>query len=204
MTMFSGRYDIATRPRDWYNGPVITAQIAWELCEMLQEMDAIDVHNVLEIGTMYGGTLLHLIEHAADDAQIIAVDWGSHNWRPPVEFDPRVWRDWVRAGQRLHYVEGDSHDPAIVDAIREMMPVVDFLLIDGDHTYEGVTADFHAYGPLVRPGGLIVFHDLVTPNNGRQDHIQVIRLWREIQAAGYKTREIRSGDERCGIGVVYV
>ena len=28
------------------------------------------------------------------------------------------------------------------------------LFIDGDHSYEGVRADFERYGRLVRPGGL--------------------------------------------------
>jgi len=33
------------------------------------------------------------------------------------------------------------------------------LLIDADHSYEGVRDDFRLWSPLVAPGGLIVFHD---------------------------------------------
>ena len=33
------------------------------------------------------------------------------------------------------------------------------LLIDADHSYEGVRDDFKLWAPLVAPGGLIVFHD---------------------------------------------
>ena len=36
---------------------------------------------------------------------------------------------------------------------------VRFLLIDADHSYEGVKADFECWSPLVAPGGFIVFHD---------------------------------------------
>ena len=32
-------------------------------------------------------------------------------------------------------------------------------MIDGDHTYEGVKADFERYAPLVRRGGVIIFDD---------------------------------------------
>jgi predicted O-methyltransferase YrrM len=44
---------------------------------------------------------------------------------------------------------------------------VDFLFIDGDHTYEGVTRDFEMYSPLVKRGGIIAIHDIVpaSPEN---------------------------------------
>lgn len=35
----------------------------------------------------------------------------------------------------------------------------DALIIDGDHSYEGVKYDFDKYGPLVREGGFILFDD---------------------------------------------
>ena len=44
---------------------------------------------------------------------------------------------------------------------------LDVLFIDGDHSYDGVASDFAAYGPLVRQGGLIGFHDIVAqPDTG--------------------------------------
>jgi predicted O-methyltransferase YrrM len=38
---------------------------------------------------------------------------------------------------------------------------LDFLFIDGDHTYEGVKGDFKMYFPLVRKDGIIAFHDIM-------------------------------------------
>ena len=38
-------------------------------------------------------------------------------------------------------------------------PPIRFLLIDADHSYEGVRSDFDRWLPLVAPGGLVVFHD---------------------------------------------
>jgi predicted O-methyltransferase YrrM len=37
--------------------------------------------------------------------------------------------------------------------------LVDVLFIDGDHTYEGVSADYNNYVYKVKPSGCIVFHD---------------------------------------------
>jgi predicted O-methyltransferase YrrM len=42
-----------------------------------------------------------------------------------------------------------------------------FLLIDADHSYEGVRGDFELWSPHVAPGGLIVFHDYLMPEVAR-------------------------------------
>jgi GT2 family glycosyltransferase len=36
---------------------------------------------------------------------------------------------------------------------------VDFCFIDGDHSYESVTADLNAWWPKIRPGGMLAGHD---------------------------------------------
>ena len=33
------------------------------------------------------------------------------------------------------------------------------VLIDGDHSYEGVRSDWQIFSPLVRPGGYAILHD---------------------------------------------
>lgn len=41
-----------------------------------------------------------------------------------------------------------------------------FLLIDADHSYEGVRRDFESWLPHVAPGGMMVFHDYAMPEAG--------------------------------------
>lgn len=36
---------------------------------------------------------------------------------------------------------------------------VDFVFIDGDHSEDGLLADWHAWSPLVEPGGIVALHD---------------------------------------------
>ena len=36
---------------------------------------------------------------------------------------------------------------------------IDFLFIDGNHSYESVLCDFLLYYPLVKKGGIVGFHD---------------------------------------------
>jgi predicted O-methyltransferase YrrM len=40
---------------------------------------------------------------------------------------------------------------------------IDLLLIDADHRLPGVKRDYQLYAPLVREGGLIIFHDVIRP-----------------------------------------
>ena len=41
---------------------------------------------------------------------------------------------------------------------------LDFVFIDGDHSYEGSSADFKAYYPLIKKGGIFAGHDIVLPD----------------------------------------
>ena len=41
------------------------------------------------------------------------------------------------------------------------------LLIDADHSYDGVRGDWERWSPHVAPGGLVVFHDYLFPDVAR-------------------------------------
>ena len=75
---------------------------------------------------------------------------------------------------------------------------VDFLFIDGDHTYPGVKRDWELYAGRAK---VIAFHDLVK----HQPHFGVTKLFAEIKADGYETKEFFSqGNQKGGgIGVVF-
>jgi predicted O-methyltransferase YrrM len=80
---------------------------------------------------------------------------------------------------------------------------LDFLFIDGDHTYEGVKKDFEMYSPLVRKGGLIAFHDIC--KHPPQLNCTVDKFWNEIKGS-YDFEEIIDNPSQnwAGIGVLHV
>lgn len=45
---------------------------------------------------------------------------------------------------------------------------LDFIYLDGDHSYEGVTADLKAWAPKVKKGGIIAGHDYLQAEYGVQ------------------------------------
>jgi predicted O-methyltransferase YrrM len=57
---------------------------------------------------------------------------------------------------------------------------VDFLFIDGDHTYEGVKQDFETFSSLVVVGGVIALHDVCDHSLSFPD-CKVRRFWEEIK-----------------------
>lgn len=54
---------------------------------------------------------------------------------------------------------------------------IDLLHIDGLHTYEAVREDFDNWYPKVRPGGIILFHDI----EARMKDYGVWKFWEELQ-----------------------
>jgi predicted O-methyltransferase YrrM len=55
----------------------------------------------------------------------------------------------------IHPIRGKS--TIVAEHFRER---IDFLFVDGDHSYEGVKADIHAWFPKLNPEALVAFHDI--------------------------------------------
>ncbi len=134
---------------------------------------------VLEIGTAQGGVFWLLCRLAAADATLISLDLPPgerHSGGKETDIDLDSMK---RPGQTVRVIHGNSHAPETPGQVKYILGdrMIDLLFIDGDHTYEGVSQDYLMYSPLVRPGGMIAFHDIVkTPWPG----CQVDRFWGEL------------------------
>lgn len=157
-------------------------QRLWELTSLIAVVRDLRPRTVVEIGTFRGGTLACWASIATADAHLICLDkldaafgiaaHGAH------EGD---LRRLIRPGQRLTFLPLDSQLETTARAVREALggAAIDFLWIDGDHRDAGVRRDFALYRPLVRPGGLIAFHD-IHPNPAFPDN-QSHLLWGELR-----------------------
>ncbi len=78
---------------------------------------------------------------------------------------------------------------------------IDFLFIDGDHTYDGVKKDFNLYKQLVKKGGIIALHDIA--NHPKESNCRVDKFWNEIKEK-YKYKEFieNKNQKWAGIGVI--
>lgn len=179
-------------------------QRKWEFVALLGMVRRLRPAVVVEVGTYNGGTLYCWSKLAKDSATLVCLDLPGGSWQAgSEEGEKQRLSQFVRPTQTLHCVLADSHAPATRDRVRGLLDgrPVDLLFIDGDHTYEGVRADFELYAPLVRPGGLIAFHDINTMST--PEH-QVHRFWPEVRSR-YRHYELidRDGfDVWGGIGVL--
>jgi len=169
------------------DGFLAPVQVPEEMVLLLEDVRKLAPKRILEIGTCKGGSLYMWTRLASPDATIVSVDLpggkyggGYSRLRTP------IYRRFARAQQRLHLLRADSHASGTFSEVKRLFgsEPVDFLFIDGDHTYEGVKQDWEMYSPLVRKGGLIVFHDVA----GNYGETHAKRVWDDVKR-GYAHRE---------------
>lgn len=187
------------------NCPAIQSQqIRSEFLELAEMVKKQSCKYIMEIGTFRGGTLFVFSQLAAPGATVISLDFHSSFFgRVYGALQKPLLRKFVRNGKSLFMIREDSHLPQTLNAIRRILNghELDFLFIDGDHSYEGVREDFMMYSPLVREGGLIAFHDIAESGGSREVH----RLWSELKP-NYDHHEFIhvTGDRAMGIGVLRI
>lgn len=92
------------------------------------------------------------------------------------------------AAAKLPQVIIFEHKDTVAASYQALDDSVDLLLVDGDHSYEGVRRDIEAWWPKVRVGGTVLFHDYVKQeeNNGVQEAIESYQdeHWEELDKPG--------------------
>ena len=81
----------------------------------------------------------------------------------------------------VRWVETSGAEAAKVWS-REGRPGPDFMFIDGDHSWEGISADWEAWSPLVAPGGRIALHDSRSTPERPIDDAGSVRFTRTVIA----------------------
>jgi cephalosporin hydroxylase len=185
-----------TRSFRWHGGLIRPTQNMEEILWLLAVLEREPPRTVVEIGTDEGGTLYLWTRVAAPDALLVAIDirplglLGQHS----------AWavarRGFARDRQQVELMlPADSHNPATVAALERVLAGrrPDFLYIDGDHSYDGVRRDFELYSPLVRPGGIVAFHDI-----GSAIEPGVPRFWNELTSV-HETEELIASEFGTGL-----
>ena len=158
---------------------------------------------LLEIGTLFGigaGALYRTGARAGQRVRLTLVDpldgYYSVGLRDsttgvPVTLDvlSRNLKAMSVTESDVRFVIGKSGDDEVLAEVSDR--TYDYVLIDGDHSLEGVAADFTRYGELVRPGGLLVFDDYDTADWPQiktfvDRHVLGNRAW-ECVGTGWRT-----------------
>lgn len=181
-----------------------------ELTGLLRLVRELQPRVVVEIGSAHGGTLYGWCRLADPEALIVSIDLPGGDFGGGMDkAQTAVVRSYAEPEQTIWFLPYNSHSPATLVDLKKVLAgaEIDLLMIDGDHTYEGVKQDYLMYAPLVREGGLVVFHD-VLPHPGYPS-CQVDRLWDQIKGAADVTEfldleQLASWGQWGGIGIMHV
>lgn len=108
---------------------------------------------ILEVGIEKGGTLKVWEQLLRQDKNSILIG---------IDLSSSVSWNTRESKVNIHLIEGNSHDLSMLDKVKEILGdrKVDFVYIDGEHTSPAAKQDFEMYESLVKPGGLVGFHDI--------------------------------------------
>ena len=126
-----------------------------ELRWLTDKVEATSPTAILEVGIEKGGTLKVWEELLRNN------DKGKENILIGIDIDPKMSWDISKSDINVTVITNNSHDQSTLQQVKEILKgrQLDFVYIDGEHTNEAVEKDYLMYSTLVRPIGLIGFHD---------------------------------------------
>jgi predicted O-methyltransferase YrrM len=174
-----------------------------EILPLLRLLAKEPPRRMLEIGGCRGGTLLLFSSVCEPRARLLSVDLAYS--RAQMQVAPLLGG----AQQEVACLAADSHAPTTRDRVREWLrgEPLDFLFIDGDHSFEGVAQDLEMFAGLVRPEGIIAFHDIVADALTRHGVAsascsgEVPRFWRSLKERGPTVTEFVDDPDQDGMGI---
>jgi hypothetical protein len=135
---------------------------------------------IVELGTHFGESYFGFCQ-TVDELGLVCRCCAVDTWRGDIHSG--VYGDTVFAQVEsyndLNYRRFSSLLRTTFDAANAQFDdgTIDLLHIDGAHTYEAARHDFDLWFPKVRPGGVILIHDIAA----RKKDFGVWRLWDEIK-----------------------
>lgn len=185
-----------------------------EIVPFIELLKAKGVSSYIEIGARHGDTFYDVMKALGPGAYGIAVDLPGGLWGTSASQDALVncVKQLHAEGINCDLVFGDSTQPEVIQQITDLARAasrtdarVDAILIDGDHTYAGVSADWRNYGGMARK--FVAFHDIAGEGVRQRmtgHEVEVPRLWRELKAVipSYEFIDPEQAARPMGIGVL--
>ena len=189
----------------FFSDPIPFWQIRDEIKDLLRKIKEKKIKAALEIGTAGGGSLFLFSQVLPHKSVMISIDlpYGKYGGGYPTSRIP-IYKSLAKSKQKIHLIRSDSHLESTYNKVKTIInnKSLDFIFIDGDHSYEGVKKDFETYSQLVKKDGIIAFHDIVP---GPVENVGgVPQFWNEIKKK-YRFDEFVKDWEQggYGIGIIY-
>jgi len=161
------------------------------------------IESFLEVGCGRGDSFHEICLQMPKASTAVAIDFPDNGWGFENGSDLIIaaMTDLTLKGYNAYLKFEDSRHRDSINFAKKHAPF-DLIFIDGDHTYEGVKADFDNYSPM---GRFIAFHDIANDmkRNSKGELIEVPVFWNELKQE-YKHWEFIVDGSNMGIGVIEV
>lgn len=111
----------------------------------------------VEIGSYIGASSVMIAKGLKANSKLYCID----TWENDAMTEGN-WDSFAVFGKNTKSVENRIIPirSTSVEAVSKVAEEIDLLFIDGDHSYEGVKADFDGWFGKLKSGGIIVMHDI--------------------------------------------
>ena len=132
--------------------------------------------SLVEIGVWHGVNTLNMRRHMNCDGTLFAVDPFPPG-RVGLQWEKLVAHHEVDRSNNGNVIWLESKSGSAVNEIHQYhQDGIDFLFIDGDHSYTGVQLDWRLWSPLVTVGGVVLLHDSRSYPGRNIDNFGVVRF----------------------------
>ena len=135
---------------------------------------------LVEIGVWHGVNTKKLRQVMGNEGIIYAID----------PFEPGKfglsWQKTIAHAEAAKAKNGkivwleDFSDKAIEQFKQIETQPIDFMFIDGDHSYEGIKTDWTLWSPLVKTGGIVALHDSHSYEGRNLGHVGAQQYTQEV------------------------
>jgi hypothetical protein len=158
-----------------------------ETDKMVEKLLGRSVATFVELGVNWGASLFMLARFLSEKATVVGVDAGLF---PGIHDVPAVIEALKQEGHKVTFLHDTTQN--MISTVKDFGPI-DLLHIDADHSFAGAKHDWENYVPMVRKGGIVLFHDISYIKGAR-------KFWLQQKPKLETFYEITSGDR--GMAVV--
>lgn len=119
-----------------------------EAAELFRTVRSIPAPSGVEIGRYFGGSTVLLAVAVGKQGKLLSID---NDPRDDSRLD-QILKQTNLAG-RVCLIRADANVVRIAHRL-------DFVLIDGDHSYQGAKRDHNQWASKIRPAGRLIYHDM--------------------------------------------
>ena len=153
---------------------------------------------IVELGVYYGDSYFGFCQTVAE-SNLTCTCYGVDTWRGDAHsgfYDTSIYDAVSRHNDRYYRSFSYLLRSTFNDALSQFSEQsISLLHLDGSRTYEAALHDFNNWLPKVKPGGIVLLHDIAV----RTGDYGVWRLWEEVQKK-FPNFAFRNND---GLGVLW-